>query len=154
MKTLTLIAVLSLVSASVFASQAPDPKAPKAPDEAAHTAVPGKRALMRVYFKNLKIGQKVPKKFKVEFGVEGFIVKPAGELVSGTGHHHLIIDGDAIPAGQVVPMDETHMHFGKGQTETEIELKPGKHKLVLQFADGAHVSYGPDMAAVVDIVVQ
>ena len=40
------------------------------------------------------------------------------------------------------------------QTEAEIELKPGKRKLVLQFADGAHVSFGADLAAVVDVVVK
>jgi len=136
-----------------FASQAPDPKAPKAPGEAGLSKA-AERPTAHVFFKNLKLGQTITRKFKVQFGAEGIIVRPAGEIVAGTGHHHLIIDGDAIPAGQVVPMDETHLHFGKGQTEAEIELKPGKHKLVLQLADGAHVSYGPDLAATVDVVVK
>ena len=64
-------------------------------------------------------------------------------MLEGTGHHHLIVDGKAVPKGSVVPADATHMHFGKGQTETTLKLPPGKHTLTLQFADGAHQSYGP-----------
>lgn len=145
--------VLSSLIGTVFASQAPDPKAPKVPGGSA-VAKTSEKPIARVYFKNLKNGQTIPKKYKIQFGVDGLTIKPAGELVAGTGHHHLVIDGDSVPAGQVVPMDETHLHFGKGQTEAEIELKPGKRKLVLQFADGAHVSYGPDLATVVDVVVK
>lgn len=152
MKTiLPLILILSLGSVSAFASQSPDPKAPKAPGEKSAVAA---KTPARVFFKNLKNGQTIPTKYKIEFGIEGFAVKPAGQIVSGTGHHHLVIDGDAVPAGQVVPADEHHVHFGKGQTEYEITLKPGKHKLILQFADGAHISYGPELSAVVDVVVK
>lgn len=151
MKILPLIAVLILASASTIASQAPDPKAPKAPSESSTQAA---ATPARVYFKNLRNGQVVPKKFKVVFGVEGIALKPAGDLTPGTGHHHLIVDGDAIPAGQVVPADATHLHFGKAQTETEIELAPGKHKLLLQYANGAHVSYGPELSSVIDVIVK
>lgn len=152
--TFAFLTIVSLGFMSAFASQSPDPKAPKPPGErtAAHGA--SEKTPARVFFKNLKNGQTIPTKYKIEFGIEGVAVKPAGEIVPGTGHHHLVIDGDAIPAGQVVPMDENHMHFGKGQTEAEITLKPGKHKLLLQFADGAHVSYGPELCAVVDVVVK
>jgi len=151
MKTLMLVSLLVL-SMSAFASQSPDPKAPKAPGEKPEATAP--KSSERVFFKNLKNGQTIPQKYKVQFGAVGVVVKPAGEKAPGTGHHHLIIDGDAIPAGQPVPADATHLHFGKGQTEAEIELKPGKHKLVLQFADGAHLSYGPELAATVDVVVK
>jgi hypothetical protein len=152
MKNLSILSLLILVSLSAFAGQSPDPKAPKIPGEAAAASSP--KSTARVFFKNLKNGQKIPTHFKVEFGVEGYVVKPAGAVEATSGHHHLIIDGDAIPAGQVVPMDATHLHFGKGQTEAEITLTPGKHKLTLQFANGAHVSYGPDVAATVDVVVK
>jgi len=37
-----------------------------------------------------------------------------------------------------VPFDDTHLHFGKGQTEASIVLAPGKHKLTLQFANALH----------------
>ena len=91
---------------------------------------------------------------KVQFGVKGMEVKPAGQTETNTGHHHLIVDGAAIPEGQVVPADATHIHFGKGQTETELHLTPGKHKLTLQFANGAHVSYGKAMSSTISITVE
>ena len=41
-------------------------------------------------------------------------------------------------AGAEIPFDDTHLHFGKGQTEASITLSPGKHKLTLQFANALH----------------
>lgn len=94
---------------------------------------------------------------KVEVAVkmvaEGITVKPAGAPVEGTGHHHIIIDGKALDKGVVVPMNETNLHFGKGQTETSVQLTPGEHTLTLQFADGLHRSYGPDLSATVKVNV-
>lgn len=81
-------------------------------------------------------------------------VHPAGELIEGTGHHHLIVNGPAIATGQVVPADERHIHYGLGQTETELKLVPGDYQLTLQFADGAHVSYGPKMSQTIRVSVR
>jgi hypothetical protein len=78
---------------------------------------------------------------------------PAGELREGTGHHHVIVDAAPVTARQVVPADAQHIHFGKGQTETSLDLGPGDHTLTLQFADGAHQSYGPGMSATIDVKV-
>lgn len=99
-------------------------------------------------------GAKVAAKFKVKMGVEGYTIAPLGTMTANTGHHHLIIDGAPIPQGQVVPTDKNHLHFGKGQTETELDLTPGQHKLTLQFADGAHRSYGPAMSQTIEIEVK
>ena len=44
----------------------------------------------------------------------------------------------AAQAGEEIPFDETHLHYGKGQTEAAITLTPGKHKLTLQFANALH----------------
>lgn len=100
-----------------------------------------------------KDGARVPMKFKVKMVVTGMTIGPVGDLAKGKGHHHLIVDGGAIPAGQPVPADATHLHFGKGQTEAELELSPGPHRLTLQFADGAHMSYGPAMAQTITVNV-
>jgi len=83
-------------------------------------------------------------------------LRPAGEDPNDhkTGHHHLIIDGTPITAGQVIPTDATHLHFGKAQTEATIPLTPGHHTLTLQLADGAHRSYGPDLSNMVHITVK
>ncbi len=108
----------------------------------------------RVYFKNLQDGDAVKNPVKIEFGVEGMEVEPAGALNAEKGHHHLIIDGNYVKRGGVVPADSMNIHYGGGQTETEINLSPGEHYLTMQFADGFHQSYGEQMSAVVLIVVE
>lgn len=107
----------------------------------------------KVYFVNLADGDAVQSPFKVEFGIEGMDIEPAGELIPGTGHHHIIIDGGPINKGVVVPADSLNIHYGKGQTEAELNLPKGEHTLTLQFADGYHQSYGKQMSATVLIQV-
>jgi hypothetical protein len=107
-----------------------------------------------VDFVEPKSGAIVTSPFKVVFGVTGMTVKPAGDMTANTGHHHLIINADSIANGVVVPADATHIHYGKGQTETEVNLPPGKYKLTMQFANGAHQSYGPQLSKSIDVVVK
>jgi len=107
-----------------------------------------------VYFVNLKDGDVVKSPVIVQMGVTGMTVEPAGALNDGKGHHHLIIDGSFIEKGQMVPKDETHLHFGKGQTVDTLTLSPGEHTLTLQFADGMHNSYGKDWSNTIKITVQ
>jgi hypothetical protein len=101
-------------------------------------------------------GATVSSPVHVKFGVQGMKIRPAGEDVKDktSGHHHLVIDGGAIPEGQAIPTDATHLHFGKGQTEADVPLSPGKHKLTLQLGDGAHRSYGDKMSKSIEITVK
>jgi hypothetical protein len=96
----------------------------------------------------------VPPTFPVEFAVDGMTVAKAGETKTGTGHHHLIIDGKPVAKGQVVPKDETHRHFGDASTATSLTLKPGMHTLTLQFADGAHKSFGEEYSTTISVQVK
>jgi len=89
-----------------------------------------------------KDGDTVEPTFLAKFAVTGMEVSPAGEVKPGTGHHHLLINAVDIEKNVVIPNNNQHKHFGKGQTEAEVFLQPGKYKLTLQFADGAHRSYG------------
>ena len=109
-----------------------------------------------VYFSNVKDGQTVPSKFTYKFDVTGYTVSPAAEgLIDGTGHHHMIVDGPKFtPPGEVIPMDATHKHYGKGQTEGELELEPGKHTITLQFANAKHESYGKEFAKQITVTVK
>lgn len=113
---------------------------------------------MRVFFVAPHDGDTVPSTFPVRFGVEGKTIRPAGEDVMDktSGHHHLFIDDPVgyIELGQPSPADGTHIHYGKGETETMLTLPPGRHKLSLQFADGAHLSYGKEMSATISVTVQ
>jgi len=107
-----------------------------------------------VDFVEPKNGATVTATFKVKFAVDGMSVASAGEVTPGTGHHHLLIDTPDIEENVAIPMDDKHRHFGKGQTETEITLAPGKHKLTMQFADGAHRSYGAKFRKTIEIEVR
>ena len=109
----------------------------------------------KVYFKNLKDKATISSPFKLEMGTEIIKIDTAGPVVSGTGHHHLFIDAeDSLAAGEIVPKDSIHIHFGKGQTEYELKLSPGPHKLSLQMADGLHRSYGSKLSATIHITVK
>ncbi len=110
----------------------------------------------KVFFVDLKNGATVKKTFKVKFGVQGIKIRKAGEDAEDrlTGHHHLIVDGKPLPAGVPVPADATNLHYGKGQTEAEITLAPGTHTLTLQFADGAHRSYGEQLSSTITVTVR
>ena len=99
-------------------------------------------------------GATVTSPFKVKFAVSGMDIKPAGDMTAKTGHHHLLINMGAMKAGEMIPMDEKHLHFGKGQTETDVTLPPGQYMLTMQFANGAHQSYGPEWANSVKITVK
>ena len=108
-----------------------------------------------VYFMEPRDGAVVDTEVKVVMGVRGMEVKPAGFVTGGTGHHHLLIDAaQQIGSGEVVPKDAKHLHFGKGQTETKVELTPGVHTLTLQFANGGHVSYGETMRSTITVTVK
>ncbi len=106
------------------------------------------------YFISPKDGDTVSSPLLVKMGIKGMKVQKAGEIIEGTGHHHLIIDGEYVPENEVVPADANHIHFGGGQTETTIKLNPGKHTLTLQFADGHHQSYGKVMSRTISITVK
>ena len=107
-----------------------------------------------VYFVEPANGATVSSPFKVRFGIKGMEVKPAGEQVAGQGHHHLLINVDSQPKGEIIPVDDTHIHLGKAQTETDVKLPPGSYKLTMQFADGYHLSYGKDMSASISVTVK
>ena len=107
-----------------------------------------------VDFVEPKNGDTVPSTFTVRFAVDGMTVAPAGDMTAGTGHHHLLIDTADIEENAVIPMDDKHRHFGKGQTETQITLPPGQHTLTMQFADGAHRSYGATYRKSIQVTVK
>ncbi|MES3011981.1 MAG: DUF4399 domain-containing protein [Pseudomonadota bacterium] len=99
-------------------------------------------------------GATVSSPFKVKFGAEGVKIEPAGAIAAGSGHHHLLINTGPIAEGQTIPMDDTHLHYGKAQTEADITLAPGKYKLTAQLANGAHQSYGPSLSKTIEVTVK
>lgn len=79
----------------------------------------------------------------VKFGLKGMGVAPAGIEKPGTGHHHLLVNVPLPDLDYNIIMDENHLHFGGGQTETTIDLPPGKHTLQLLLGDQNHLPHRP-----------
>ena len=111
-------------------------------------------ASQSVFFVSPANGDTVSTTFLVEMGVEGMEIQPAGEVNEGFGHHHILINQSGWPGGEIIPPTDTTIHFGKGQTQTELTLEPGDYTITLQFGDGVHRSYGESMAASIGVVVQ
>jgi Domain of unknown function (DUF4399) len=109
---------------------------------AAQTASP---AGAKVTIINLKDGAEVTSPFLVQFGLSGMGVAPAGVEKPNTGHHHLLIDTKLTDEQMKapIPLDDTHKHFGGGQTEAMVTLAPGKHTLQLMLADWSHIPHSP-----------
>ncbi len=109
----------------------------------------------QVYFISPKDGDEVKSPVTVQFGLKGMGVAPAGTDNPKTGHHHLLIDKKLENYTDPIPADDNHKHFGGGQTETTIELAPGKHTLQLILGDMNHVPHKPPVESkVITITVK
>ena len=92
-------------------------------------------------------GQVVTSPVTVQFAIEGMSLAAAGSNEAATGHHHLLVDTDLPPLDQPIPNDANHIHFGKAQTQADVELSPGEHRLQLLLADGNHVPHDPPVVS-------
>ena len=134
---LLLSASLSLILAGAALAQTPSPDGAK------------------VYFIEPVDGAEVSSPVTVRFGLSGMGVAPAGVEKAKTGHHHLIIDQKLEDYESPIPADDNHKHFGGGQTETSIELAPGKHTLQLILGDQNHIPHAPPVESeVITITVK
>ena len=117
-----------LLAGAAFAAELSSP----APDDA------------EVYIISPEDEATVPTTFTVRFGLKGMGVAPAGVDMEGTGHHHLLIDSARLPDMTLpLPTTDQIVHFGNGQTETEVTLPPGRHSLQLVLGNHLHVPHDP-----------
>jgi hypothetical protein len=98
-----------------------------------------------VYFINLKDGDTVKSPVLIQFGLNGMGITPAGVQFENTGHHHVLVDLDETTLDMNAPLAVTDniKHFGKGQTETLLELTPGTHTLQILLGDSSHLPHNP-----------
>ena len=97
----------------------------------------------KVYFINLKDGDRVESPFLIQFGLSGMGIAPAGTDRSNTGHHHLLINVKEIDLSKPIPSSSSHIHFGGGQTESLIDLMPGDYSMQLVLGDMTHTPHNP-----------
>ena len=132
----SLIAVASAaLGASAALAQSPELPRTTAPEGAS------------VYIISPANGATLSNPVTVRFGLRGMGVGPAGLDNPKTGHHHLIIDAPLPDPGLPIPADDRHLHFGGGQTETTLELAPGRHTLQLMLGDRNHIPHTQPLAS-------
>jgi len=130
MKTLLSVLTLSvsLTAASAFAQMPTTPSVPNA----------------KVYFISPKDGETIKGPVKVVMGLSGMGIAPAGVDFAATGHHHLLVNLKDKPVMDMpLPVSDNYRHFGKGQTETSLDLAPGTHTLQLLLGDNFHIPHNP-----------
>ena len=140
-KFIVLLMLAAFFSASVFAN------------ELISTSAEG----AKVYFITPANGQTVSGEFKLQFGLSGMGVAPAGSKVKNTGHHHLLINKDIsdINFSRPLPATDQVKHFGGGQTETMLKLPKGQHTLQLLLGNYLHVPHDkPVMSEKITITVE
>ncbi|MGZ5198802.1 MAG: DUF4399 domain-containing protein [Telluria sp.] len=155
MRTLIAAAIVALVPAAAGGqapAQAPAPApAPATAAQPAGTAATPTPAPAHAY---LYIGWpndgqvvSADKPVRVWFGLRNMGVAPKGVAFPNTGHHHLLIDADPPAPGEEIPNDRNHLHFGAGETETTVQLAPGRHTLQLVMGDAHHRSFDPPVVS-------
>ena len=110
----------------------------------------------QVWFVSPKDQSQVSSPVTIIFGSSNLNIAPAGDNQPNSGHHHLLVDMEELPALDMpLPASDQVIHFGKGQTEATIELSPGSHSLQLLLGNYAHVPHSrPVMSEKITIVVK
>jgi len=99
-----------------------------------------------IYIVSPKNGDEVRNPVKIIFGLKNMGVAPAGTKKNNTGHHHLLVNLDKLPDLTFpLPSNENLIHFGLGQTETEVSLKEGINTLQLILGDHMHMPHQPPL---------
>lgn len=87
-------------------------------------------------------GETVSSPFVVQFGLSGMGIAPAGVDRPNTGHHHLLVDVDELPSlTEPLQGSKQVLHYGAGQTETELSLTAGEHTLQLVLGNYSHIPH-------------
>ena len=136
---------VTLLAAAVFGTAAA--AGPAAPAAAADATPAPDQAYLYIGWPNDGQVLAANRPIRVWFGLRNMGVAPKGVKFPNTGHHHLLIDAATPGPGVEIPSDRNHLHFGAGETETTIELPPGRHTLQLVMGDERHVTFDPSVAS-------
>jgi hypothetical protein len=92
----------------------------------------------RVWFIQPEAGEEVTSPVHLEFGSENINIEPKGDVHMGAGHHHVGVDTECLPAGEIIPEAAPWVHLGDASAAMDMQLPPGEHTLTLQIGDGEH----------------
>lgn len=124
-------------------------------NETAQQPAMGVAGPMAVFFEEPEEGAEVGSDFRVVLGTENLEIVEAGVFDPATGHHHIFVDVDPSPMGEVIPAGVPEViHMGDGSGEYMFEgMEPGEHRLIAVVADGAHIPLEPMVADTLNITV-
>ena len=98
----------------------------------------------RIFFVEPKNNATVKSPVHLKFGIENYKIAPVPEgdvktARPGVGHYHVGVEQNCLKPGEtIVKGTPQWVHLGKGDTEMDMQLTPGKHKLSLQLGDDLH----------------
>jgi uncharacterized protein DUF4399 len=101
-------------------------------------------AKIKVFFIEPKDKATVTSPVHMKFGSEGIEIGavPPGDVTTarpGIAHYHVGIGTTCLAPGKtIVKGTPSWVHFGDGKSEIDMQLTPGRHKLVLQLGDDLH----------------
>jgi hypothetical protein len=100
-------------------------------------------------------GAVVTSPFDVVMQATDFTIEAASNgPTDGAGHFHILVDQDAIAAGQAIPNNPAngYYHYGDGSTTATLDLDPGATTIRIQAGTANHLAY--DLTDSVDIIVE
>jgi hypothetical protein len=130
MRVVRHLALAALTAATFYGTSAP-----------ARVEAQGKT---RIFFVEPKNGATVKSPVHLKFGIENYKIAavPEGDVKTarpGVGHYHVGVDTGCLKPGEtIVKGTPSWIHFGKGDSEIDMQLTPGKHRLALQLGDDLH----------------
>jgi hypothetical protein len=158
MKQLALVALIVFAAACSSGTPETSKPASSAPAATPAASAPAKPAgSPRVFFVEPADGATVKSPVHLKFGSENFMIMAVPEKVEtvreGMGHYHVGVDTECLgPGTEIVKGTPTWIHFGKGDSEIDMQLTPGKHTLVLQIGDDKHVTL-PGLCSTISVNV-
>ena len=136
---------LTVAAAAACGGSEPEPAATSTSAPPATTAAKPSSSGPRVFFVEPTDGATVKSPVKLRFGIENYELAavPQGDITAARpkmGHHHVGVDTECLPVGTVIPKANPWVHHGGAQTEMDMQLTPGKHRLTLQLGDDTHTT--------------
>jgi uncharacterized protein DUF4399 len=146
------LSVMFLVGASLACSDAPQAEDASEPEPQAEVSTADARVTITGPEEGAVI---IGDQITVELSVTGVVITPAGEIIPGTGHHHLYLDADLTDGSVPVPsVPGSIIHMGDGASEYTFEgVAPGEHRLIAVIADGVHMPVQPWVVDTINFTV-
>lgn len=93
---------------------------------------------------------------EVVLASENVEIAPVDEGRIETAHHHLFVNTDVTPMGEVIPMGRDGIiHMGDGSTAFTLrDLAPGEYRIIAVLADLLHIPLDPPAVDTVFITVR